>query len=290
MSEASIYSIRPSDARWPELLKELPKKAEPAELHVRGELPPADALSIGIVGTRRPTRYGKDATEEIARTLAEHRIPIVSGLAIGVDTISHKAALEARVPTIAVLGCGLDENVLYPKENLELMRKISRGGGAVISEYENSQKPELWTFPQRNRIIAGIAKAIVVIEAGEKSGALITARFALEFGREVFALPGSIYNSLSQGTNKLIKQGATPITSAADILEALGIESAAAAPSTDDATPDELKILSALEEERALDEIIKMTRLPAATVLSSTSALEIRGMIKGLGGGMYRKV
>lgn len=289
MDEATIYSISERDPRWPSLLKELPEKAKPAKLFVRGTLPPPDSLVVAIVGTRRASNYGKDAASQIAGILASHNIVIASGMAVGIDTLAHHGALENHTSTIAVLGCGLEEKVIYPQENIELFRSITTGGGAVISEYEPLQKPELWTFPQRNRIIAGIATATVVIEAGEKSGALITARFALEYGRDVFALPGSIYNAGSKGTNALLKQGATPITSPDDILEALGIDSAQKNGKETAATPEEQKILAALAEELSLDEIIKQTRLASHVVLASTTALEIRGMIKGIGGGMYRK-
>lgn len=289
MALPSIYSIERSHERWPVLLSELPEKAIPKKLYVRGSLPPADTLIVGVVGTRRPSNYGKDAAREIASSLARNNIAIVSGMAIGIDSIAHRAALETGTPTIAVLGNGLNEDVIYPKENIELARQICASNGALISEYEPTQKPELWTFPQRNRIIAGIAKAVIVIEAGEKSGALITARFATEYGREVFTLPGQIYNSMSKGTNSLIKQGATPITSLDDLLETLGLR-AETKESVVGETPEENAILAALEEELPLDEIIKKTHLAAGTVLAATTSLEIRGAIRALGGGMYRKI
>ncbi|MEK7576439.1 MAG: DNA-processing protein DprA [Patescibacteria group bacterium] len=291
MAESTIYCISKTDARWPNLLHELPIKAQPKQLYIKGELPPSDTLVVAVVGTRRPSNYGKDATTEIVRALARRRIVIASGMALGIDSIAHKTALEENTPTIAILGCGLNPNVLYPKDNLTLAEKIYEHGGALISEYQPDQKPELWTFPQRNRIIAGIAKAIIVIEAGEKSGALITARFATEYGRDVLALPGQIFNSQAQGTNILIKNGATPITSADDILEALGFEIDATKPDENKfVSSDEEKILAVLNEPESLDAIIKQTKLPARTVLASTTLLEIRGMIKNIGGGMYRKI
>jgi len=287
--EPSIYSVTERSEKWPALLQELPQKSKPKQLYVAGELPPPDALVVGIVGTRRPTSYGKDATEAITRALSDRGIVIASGLAAGIDSIAHKTALEMNVPTIAVLGSGVSEAVLYPKENLELFRAIAHGGGAVISEYPPDQKPELWTFPQRNRIIAGIAKAVVVIEAGEKSGALITAQFATEFNRDVFALPGPISSAVSKGTNKLIKEGAIAISDPNDILAALGFEERAQAHTVHDVSHDEQKILDALHESLALDEIIKATRLNPAAVLASTTSLELRGIIKS-DGGTYRKI
>lgn len=288
--DSSIYTVEERDPGWPILLKELPERVRPKKLYIKGTLPPPDALIVAIVGTRRPSYYGKEAAYSIARKLAEHRIVIVSGMARGIDSIAHKAALDAGTPTIAVLGTGLDERVIYPRENMEVAKKIIGEGGAVISEYEPDTHAEHWTFPQRNRIIAGISRTTIVIEAGAKSGALITARFATEFGRDVFALPGSIYSSQSQGTNNLIKQGAIPITSELDILEALGLKEEATPANAANVSSEEQKILSALEEELALDEIIKKTGLPAGEVLALITTLEIRGMIKGIGGGIYRKV
>jgi len=259
-------------------------KAIPTSLQIKGSLPGPDALIIAVVGSRNPTRYGKDMTEEIARALARRGITIASGMARGVDTIAHCVALDVGTPTIAVLGSGLSERVIYPKDNIGLSRKIAENSGAVISEYENTQKPELWTFPQRNRIIAGIAKAVIVTEAGEKSGALITARYALEYGRDVLALPGQMTSPLSRGTNVLLKEGATPITSIDDIFEALGIEKESVASVHMNRSPDEQIILESLAEELSTDEIIKQTHLSPQAVLASTASLEIEGMIKQTGG------
>lgn len=284
--DATIYSR----FEWPRLLREIPEKIQPKTLYIAGAPPPPDALIISIVGTRRPTSYGKEVAHEIAGALARARIIIASGLALGIDSIAHTAALEAGTPTIAILGSGINENLLYPKENVPLARRIIESGGSIISEYDASQKPELWTFPQRNRIIAGIAQATIVIEAGEKSGALITARFANDFNRDVFALPGSIFHSQSHGTNTLIKDGATPITSVDSILAALGLETTTRNEKLEAATEEERLILKVLDEESSLDEIIKKTGLSAQKVLSTTLDLEIRGMIKNTGGGIYRKI
>ncbi|MEK7631197.1 MAG: DNA-processing protein DprA [Patescibacteria group bacterium] len=287
--EPSIYSITSSHQSWPALLRELPAKAIPAALHIKGSLPSSDTLIVAIVGSRNPTRYGKDMTEEIARALARRGIVIASGMARGVDTIAHRAALDAGTPTIAVLGSGLSEKVIYPKDNIGLSREIATKNGAVISEYEPNQKPELWTFPQRNRIIAGIAKAVIVTEAGEKSGALITARYALEYGRDVLALPGQMTSPLSRGTNSLLKEGATPIVSIESIFEALGIETSEAPLDSANRSPSERAILESLAEELSTDQIIGRTRLTPQIVLADTASLEIEGMIKQTGG-VWRKL
>ncbi len=283
--DSTIYSA----ALWPALLKEVPEKAKPVQLFIKGAPPPADALIVSIVGTRNPSSYGKDAAYEIAIRLARYGIVLASGMALGIDSIVHRAALEAGTPTLAILGSGLDDTVLYPKENIELAKKIIEGGGALISEYEDTQKPELWTFPKRNRIVAGIAKIVIVIEAGEKSGALITARFAAEFGREVMALPGSIFHPQSVGTNALIKEGAAPITSADDVFWALGLEPERTHKKIAPESIEEEEILNVLGEELSLDEIIKRSGIAAHAVLSAMTALEIRGAIKNAGG-VYRKM
>lgn len=288
--DATIYSVTPRDKKWPALLRELPEKAKPKKLFVKGALPPADALIISIVGTRKPTSYGREIASQIVRALAPFRVVVASGMAIGLDAIAHRTALEEKLPTLAILGCGLDEDVLYPKMNLTLARDIISGGGALISEYEHDKKPELWTFPERNRIIAGIAHALIVVEAGEKSGALITARFALEFGRNVYALPGPIWQSKSHGTNALIKEGATPIITLDDLIEDLGFAREHKEKVADpEATKEEHVILQTLCEDCSIDEIIKKTRMAPDKVLALTTELEIRGLIRGMGG-IFRKI
>lgn len=275
---------------WPELLHQLPKQALPQQLWMEGEPIPMDALWVAIVGTRRCTPYGKEAAYDIAFELAKQKIGIVSGLAVGIDAVAHEAALDAGGRTIAVLGSGLDPSVLFPAQNRALAERIAQSGGMVLSEYDRLQKATLWTFPQRNRIIAGIAKAIVVIEAREKSGALITARFATEYNRDLFALPGSIYAETSRGPNMLIAQGAFPLFSARDILVALHLlAEEKTVPLLDDLSPAEQKAIKTLEEPLSLDEIIKHSNLPAHEIMTATSMLEIKGLIRNMGGGIYRK-
>ena len=275
---------------WPELLHQLPEQAKPKQLWIEGDPLPPDALCVAIVGTRKCTSYGKEAAYDIAFELAKQKIVIVSGLAVGIDTVAHEAALDAGGRTIAVLGSGLDPEVRFSFRNHALAERISRSGGALISEYEPRQIATLWTFPQRNRIIAGIAKAVAVIEAREKSGALITARFAAEYNRELFTLPGSIFAETSRGTNLLIAQGAIPISHTRDILTALGMTKEDAAPHTlDTLSLPEQRAMETLEEPLSLDEIIKRSELPAHEIMTATSMLEIKGLIRNMGGGVYRK-
>lgn len=276
---------------WPELLHQLPEQAKPKQLWYEGDPLPPDALYVAMVGTRRCTSYGKEAAYDIAFELAKQKIVIVSGLAMGIDTIAHEAALDAGGRTVAVLGSGLDSSILFPAQNRALAVRIAQSGGMVISEYEPMLKATLWTFPQRNRIIAGMAKAIVVIEARERSGALITARFATEYNRDLFALPGSIFAETSRGANWLIKQGAFPVSCARDILTALGIvQENIVEQMLDSLSLPEQRAMETLEEPLSLDEIIKRSELPAHEIMTATSMLEIKGLIRNMGGGVYRKL
>lgn len=180
---------------------------------------------ICIVGSRAHTEYGRYAAREIIKSLRGHPVVIISGLALGIDTIAHETALAFGMPTIAVLGSGLGDDVLYPYPNVGLMLEILDAGGLALSEYEDDVKPTRWSFPLRNRIMAGLSDAVIVIEGGAKSGTLITARLGLDFGREVIAVPGPITSELSQGPLSLIDQGATPLTHPSQILQILGLES-----------------------------------------------------------------
>ncbi len=205
---------------YPPLLAEL--HDPPARLHLRGG--PPDVLSrpaVAVVGARSCSAYGAQVARELAQSLAAAGVVVVSGLARGVDAEAHRGALAAGGLTVAVLGCGIDRD--YPRSHAELARRIAESG-LVVSEYPQGIEPSPWRFPARNRIIAGLARATVVVEARERSGALITADFALELGREVFAAPGEITSALSVGTNDLLRQGATPLLSADDVLLALGLE------------------------------------------------------------------
>jgi DNA processing protein len=206
----------------PKALREIPQP--PKRLYVAGELPPEDYVCLAVVGSRKCTTYGKDACKKLIAGLKGYPIAIVSGLAVGIDLTAHQSALEAGLPAAAFLGNGISEKVFYPSSNLKFAEEIVESGGCLVSEYSPETKPELYHFPMRNRLVAGISKAVLIIEAEEKSGTLITARMALDYNREVLALPGNISSPNSKGTNKLIRQGATPITCSEDILEALGFK------------------------------------------------------------------
>lgn len=212
---ADIITIR--DDRYPEMLKNIPDP--PTVIYCRGKLV-KDSACIAVVGSRRATSYGLDMAKRLSRDMAKDGVTIVSGMARGIDSKAHIGALEAGGRTIAVLGCGVD--IVYPFENKDLMNKII-GSGAVISEYLPGTQPIPFNFPARNRIISGLSQGVAIIEASEKSGSLITADFALEQGREVFAVPGNINSMNSSGTNRLIRDGAKLVTNAGDILDELQI-------------------------------------------------------------------
>ena len=218
-----IYStVARGAADYPPLLAEL--HDPPTRLYLRGG--PVEILSrpaVAVVGARSCSAYGAQVARDLARALAAAGAVVVSGMARGIDGEAHRGALAAGGPTVAVLGCGIDRD--YPRAHAVLASRIAEGG-AVVSEYPPGVEPAPWRFPARNRIVAGLAAATVVVEARERSGALITADFALELGREVFAVPGEITSGLSKGTNDLIRQGATPLLAAQDVLEVLGLEPA----------------------------------------------------------------
>ena len=203
----------------PQLL-EIPQA--PKELYIVGKLP-EDHIYVSVVGSRRYTDYGQRCCRELILGLRGKPVAIVSGLAYGIDEIAHHAAISAKLPTIAIPGSGLDLSALYPRGHTQLAEEILYNGGCLLSELDPLEKAAPWTFPQRNRIMAGISKAVLIIEAEEKSGTLITARLATEYNRDVLAVPGSIFSATSAGTNFLLRQGATPITCANDLLQALGL-------------------------------------------------------------------
>ena len=203
---------------FPPKLKEIPDA--PEHLYVEGELPePEKYIYLGVVGSRKHSSYGKVACEDLIKGLSGQPIVIVSGLALGIDAVAHTSALEAGLFTVAVPGSGLAPEVLYPKSHFRLARDIIDSGGALLSEFEPEFKATPWSFPKRNRIVAGLCDAVLVIEATEKSGALITAKLATGYNRDVLAVPGSIYSEQSKGPNNLIARGAYPITSSQDIIK-----------------------------------------------------------------------
>lgn len=207
---------------FPALLKEIPDP--PELLYIEGAPIPEDAIRIAVVGSRKYTDYGKRVTEKIIADLAPYNVTIVSGCALGIDSVAHQAALKNNLYTIGVPGSGLDKSVFYPPSNYFLKENILQAKGTLISEFAPDQGATKWMFPQRNRIMAGMSHAVLVIEATPKSGTLITARLGLEYNREVFAVPGSIFSETSRGANELIRTGASPVLSAEDIIEELGLK------------------------------------------------------------------
>ncbi|MGC8976317.1 MAG: DNA-processing protein DprA [Candidatus Ratteibacteria bacterium] len=272
------------DPSYPTLLKEI--YDPPFLLYFKGNLN-FNLLSISIVGTRTPSSYGLKMAEKFASELASLGITIVSGLARGIDTASHIGALRVGGRTVGVLGSGFKN--FYPPENRKLEKDIIKDG-AIITEFPSNTLPEKYNFPKRNRIISGLSKAVIVIEAGPKSGALITANFALEQGRDVFALPGRVDTLYSKGTNKLLKEGAILVENIEDILEALNIrleikETKIIKPEKE----EENKILEILEKPLQLEEIIIKTGMPFNLLYGFLTELLIKGIIEELPGKIYRK-
>ena len=222
----------------------------PKTLWIRGNLPPAGQKFLAVVGSRRHSSYGKEVCEKLIAGLTGHPISIISGLALGIDSIAHRSALNASLHTIAVPGSGLNDGVLYPRTHLGLAHEILKSGGALLSEFEPDMRATPYTFPQRNRIMAGLAHAVLLVEAGERSGTLITARLTSEFNRELLVVPGSIFSPNSAGVHQFLKLGATPITTSADILQALGFDiEAGNTISHEDLSDDERAVVELLSVE-----------------------------------------
>lgn len=265
----------------PEALREIPQP--PKKLYLAGSLPPEGTVYLAVVGSRKPTTYGKDVVKKLISGLKGYPIAIVSGLAVGIDSLSHEAALDAGLFAVGFPGSGLSPQVFFPPASVKLAQRIVDAGGCLISEFEPDFKATQWGFPMRNRLVAGLSRAALIIEAQEKSGTLITARMALDYNREVLAVPGPINSEYSRGTNRLLRQGATPITSSDDILEALGFEIDQESKQKtlfEDATPEEKKVLKLLTEPLPRDELIRAMALPVAIANATLSIMEIKGLIK----------
>ncbi|MDP2668815.1 MAG: DNA-processing protein DprA [bacterium] len=283
-----IREIKLKDKDFPAVLREIHNP--PTQIFVwskSGALPAADHF-LSVVGTRRCSAYGEEILRKIVSGLSPHGFGTVSGMAIGIDTVVADASLINKIPTIAVLGSGLGHKAFYPKINWRLGEKIVEEGGAVISEYEPEFMATQYSFPQRNRIISGLSPATLVVEAPEKSGALITAKFALDQNRDVLAVPGSAFGANSMGTNRLIKQGAGLVTEADDVLKAYGIDSGRSDfPGKSDLQPDlsseEKQIFNILTEPMDMDSLIRKSKMPARTAMGIIGLMEIRGIIKKLG-------
>ncbi len=286
LEKEKIRLITIFDKEYPKLLCHIPDP--PFLLYIKGSTEAWQNNCFAVVGTRALSEYGKRTTPHITLDLARAGFTIVSGLATGIDTLAHKSALDAGAKTIAVLGTGIDERALYPQLNLSLARKIIEKGGAVISEYAPGTHGTKFSFPQRNRIISGLSRGVLVVEADRISGAMITAKCALEQNRDVFALPGSIFAKTSEGANDLIKKGAKLVACADDILEEYGLESKKMKKIIKAESPEEEKILTVLTDEPATaDDIIRKTGLTAPQANATLMIMEIGKKIKNLGGGKF---
>lgn len=272
---------------YPAQLREIVNS--PPVLFVRGELLPADRWAVAVVGTRRRTPYGRLVTRELVTGLAKSGVTIVSGLARGIDGEAHLTALEQGGRTIAVLGSGVDQ--IYPPEHRDLAARIINGRGAVVSDYPLGTQPESKNFPPRNRIISGLSMGVLVVEAGAKSGALITTRFAVEQDRDVFAVPGNINSFASQGPNRLIQQGAKLVTRVEDILEELNLQMAVEQADLHVALPEsaeEAALIGALSTVPThVDELSRTTGMPIGMVSSTLTLLELKGIVQQVGGMSY---
>jgi DNA processing protein len=275
------------DREYPPLLKELPDC--PMILYVRGEIKALSKKGIGVVGSRKYSNYGKIVASTLSAECTAGGLSIISGLALGIDAFAHEAALQVGGTTVGVLGCGLDK--IYPISNYQLGRRVIESSGAIISEFPLGTPPMKQNFPARNRIIAGLSLGVLVIEAAIQSGALITAYQALEYNREVFAIPGNITSESSAGTNKLLKEGARLVTSASDIFENLMLQQKTAREKAREilpATEEEGRIVQVLQkEELSVDDIIKQTGYNVIIVSTTLTMMEMKGFVKNLGGGRY---
>ncbi len=287
-----IQKIVPSDPLFPENLKNIPEA--PKELFFRGNFQTTKKM-FAIVGTRLPSDYGKEIAFSIAKDLSQSGFCIVSGMALGIDTWSHKGALKISgaqgsvnsCPTVAVMGTGLNENVLYPQENLKLAKEILEKGGCLLSEYPPETRATNFTFPQRNRIIAGLSIGILVVEAKIKSGALITAKYAKKYKKQIFAVPGNIHSQNSKGPHLLIKQGAKLVESANDILEELG-EIKINQTQNLFLSPQESLVANALRNGPLhIDKIIEIIKMPPQTASGIICIMELEDKIQNLGGNIY---
>jgi DNA processing protein len=286
-AEANVTIVTADSPLYPENLRNMPDP--PPYLYMKGDLRAVDRNAMAIVGTRKPTHYGVTVTRRIASELSAAGFTIVSGMARGIDTQAHRGALAAKGRTIAVLGCGID--VVYPPENKGLLEEISRTGcGAVVTENPFGTQPESGYFPARNRIISGLSRGTVIIEAAEDSGSLITAKYTLEQGRKLYAVPGNVGSLTSRGTNSLIKQGATLVEGAEDILRNLGIQKqdkgpAVAARPLPALTSEETTVLSCITNEpKHIDIIMNESRATAGKLSGVLINLELKGLTKQLPG------
>jgi DNA processing protein len=266
--------------QFPQLLQEI--NDPPKKLHVKGKLPEDDMKFLCVVGSRKYSPYGKEACKTLIEGLRGYDVVIVSGLALGIDGIAHEAALDAGLTTIAVPGSGLGDDVLYPSTHKNLAKRILDAGGALISEFEENFRATSYSFPQRNRIMAGMSHATLIIEAEEKSGTLITSKFATEYNRDVLTVPASIFSDNSYGPHMLLRLGATPVTSSEDILEAFGLKADVGQQKLklEDLSSDEKKVVEILKNPVSRGELVARLGLPIQKANVTLSAMEIKGIIK----------
>jgi len=267
---------------WPEAILEI--NDPPQQLYYRGQKPDWNSTFLTVVGSRKYSQYGKEACEKLLSGLRGYDITIISGLALGIDGIAHKTALANNLKIISVPGSGIDDSVLYPKSNKSLAKQILNSGGTLLSEFEPLELANNWTFPQRNRIMAGLSKTTLIIEATEKSGTLITARLALDYNREVCAVPASIFSHYAIGSNRLLHEGATAITNSQDLLRTLGFN-LDNKPAQDklkftDCSEEEKQILELLKESKERNELIQQSNLTASQTNIILSSMELKGLIK----------
>jgi DNA processing protein len=286
LARQGVSAITWNDDAYPPRLKEIFDL--PPVLYIRGELTNADEWAVSVVGTRRPTAYGRQVAEHLTSDLAVQGITIVSGLARGIDAIAHRAALERGGRTVAVMACGLD--IVYPPEHLKLAQEV-REAGALVSDYPLGTQPRGEYFPRRNRIMSGLSLGVLVVEGDVKSGAMITAGLALEQNREVFAVPGSVFSPQSRGTHRLLQEGAKLVQNAQDVLEELNLtmvpqqlEMKTLIPADD----TEQKLLRHISTEPIhIDEVRRRSGLPIATVSSALAMLELKGLVRQMGSMSY---
>ena len=268
-------------ADFPPLLREI--SDPPKQLYLRGEMPSFEKKWLAVVGSRAMTTYGKQVVRHLIGGLSGYPIIIVSGLAYGVDAESQKAALDAGLTTVGVPGSGLDWNVLYPKAHVGLAREILKAGGCLLSEEKRDAKTMDYMFPKRNRIMVGLSHAVLVVEAKERSGSLITAKLTTEYNRELLVVPGSIFSESSRGTHQFLRLGATAVTSPEDILVALGIQKREGPTSwaeiRDDLSPSELRVIEIIHTPIPRDELIEALELPITDANVLLSTMEIKGLI-----------
>lgn len=290
MAQYPIYDLPETD--FPALLKEIPQP--PTVLRYRGQLPTPQLPLLAVVGSRTYTTYGKQVVEYLLEGLRGYQVGIVSGLALGIDGLAHEAALRAGLYTLAIPGSGLQDRVLYPRTNRSLATRILEHGGGLLSEFAPDFKATKWSFIQRNRLMAGLCQATLIIEATEKSGTLTTARMTADYNRELLAVPGSIFSANTHGSHQFIKLGATPVTEPADIIEHLQLQTTTADPNqpaflTPDLTEHETKLIEALAEPADINTLIRRSGETSTTVSVTLMSLELHGYIANENG-VYRRL